>query len=214
MSSPPLASTRLAVLRMRCALCCAAVLLWLACAPAAQAFDRQAQTQRYQQWLADFERDLRQLAAVPDPTDADVERIFADTVVPSSRAVAFVRQLAAQPAGTVSGEIAYQGRARLLLGLLRQSVVAGDGGPYTDAPPGQAPQRLRAWYLHIDGGGQLERHFNDPDAYKPYRLPPDGTLARGVYPFLVFEDGPRLRLGAMTREYWDVVRFLDGLQHG
>lgn len=214
MSSPPLASTRLAVLRMRRALCCAAVLLWLTCAPAAQAFDRQAQTQRYQQWLTDFERDLRQLAAVPNPTDADVERIFADTVVPSSRAVAFVRQLAAQPAGTVSGEIAYQGRAHLLLGLLRQSVVAGDGGPYTDAPPGQAPLRLRAWYLHIDGGGQLERHFNDPDAYKPYRLPPDGTLARGVYPFLVFEDGPRLRLGAMTREYWDVVRFLDGLQHG
>ncbi|WZB73622.1 hypothetical protein WJ972_19450 [Achromobacter insuavis] len=33
----------------------------------AQAFDRQAQTQRYQQWLADFERDLRQLAAVPNP---------------------------------------------------------------------------------------------------------------------------------------------------
>lgn len=80
---------------------------------AAQAFARQAQTQRCQQWLTDFERDLRQLAAVPDPTDADVERIFADTVVPSSRAVAFVRQLAAQPAGTVSGEIAYQGRVFL-----------------------------------------------------------------------------------------------------
>ncbi|CUI69884.1 Uncharacterised protein [Achromobacter xylosoxidans] len=27
----------------------------------------------------------------------------------------------------------------------RQSVVAGDGGPYTDTPPGKAPLTLRAW---------------------------------------------------------------------
>ena len=214
MTSPSLALPRPATHRLRHALCCVAALLWLACAPAAQAFDRQAQTQRYQQWLGDFERDLRRLAATPNPTDADVERLFADTVVPSSRAVAFVRQLAAQPAGAVSGEIVFQGPTRLLLGLLRQSVVAGDGGPYTDTPPGKAPLQLRAWYLHIDGGGQLERYFNNPDAAKPYRLPPDGTLERGVYPFLVFDDGPRLRLGAMTREYWNVVRFVDDQQHG
>lgn len=214
MRLPTPTSTGSATPAQRLALCCLAALLWLACAPSAHAFDRQAQTQRYQQWLDDFERDLRALSGIANPTDADVERVFADTVVPSSRAVEFVRELAARPAGSVSGGIAFQGPARLLLGVLRQSVVAGDGGPYLDTPPGKAPLTLRAWYLHIDGGGKLERHFDDPEAYRPYHLPPDGTLERGVYPFLVFEDGPRLRLGAMTREYWNVVRFVDNQQHG
>lgn len=47
----------------------------------------------------------------------------------------------------------------------------------------------------MDGGGELERLFNAPKAYKPYRQPADGTQERGVYPFLVFEDGPRVLLG-------------------
>lgn len=200
--------------RWRAASCLAALLWGLALAPAAQAFDRQAQTQRYQQWVKDFEHDMLQLSAVRDPTDADVERLFANTVVPSSRAVAFVRQLAAQPPGSVSGGIAFRGRARLTLALLRQAVVAGDGGPYTDTPAGKAPLTLRAWYLHIDDGGRMERYFNDPASFKPYHLPPDGTLERDAYPFLIFEDGPRLRLGAMTREFWNAVLFLDNLQYG
>jgi hypothetical protein len=183
-------------------------------APTAQAFDRQAETQRYRQWVKDFEHDLTQLAAVRDPSDADIERLFANTVVPSSRAVAFVRQLAAQPGGSASGGIAFRGAARLTIGVLRQAVVAGDGGPYIDTPPGKPPLTLRAWYLHIDGGGRLERLFNDPERLKPYHLPPDGTLERDAYPFLVFDDGPRLRLGAITREFWDVVRFMDNAQHG
>lgn len=199
---------------LRMVQCMTILLCSLALAPAAHAFDHVAATQRYQQWVKDFENDLTQLAAVRDPSDADIERLFANTVVPSSRAVAFVRQLAAQPRGSVSGGIAFQGAARLTVGVLRQAVVAGDGGPYTDTPPGKPPLTLRAWYLHIDGGGRLERHFNDPDSFKPYHLPPDGTLERDAYPFLVFEDGPRLRLGAITREFWGVVRFLDNAQHG
>jgi len=200
--------------RPRTAACLTFMLCSLALAPAAHAFDHVAATQRYQQWVKDFENDLTQLAAVRNPSDADIERLFANTVVPSSRAVAFVRQLAAQPGGSVSGGIAFRGAARLTIGVLRQAVVAGDGGPYTDTPPGKASLTLRAWYLHIDGGGRLERLFNDPDRVKPYHLPPDGTLERDAYPFLVFEDGPRLRLGAITREFWDVVRFLDNAQHG
>ncbi|WZB73623.1 hypothetical protein WJ972_19455 [Achromobacter insuavis] len=102
-------------------------------------------------------------------------------MVPSSRAVTFVRQLAAQPAGTVSGRLPTRaGRACC-------SACCGNRwwratAAYTDTPPGKAPLQLRAWYLHIDGGGQLERHFNDPDAYKPYRLPPDGKLERDATP--------------------------------
>ncbi|WP_445657441.1 hypothetical protein [Achromobacter sp. NCFB-sbj8-Ac1-l] len=194
--------------------CMMILLCSLLLAPAAQAFDRQAETQRYRQWVKDFEHDLTQLAAVRDPSDADIERLFANTVVPSSRAVAFVRQLAAQPGGSASGGIAFRGAARLTIGVLRQAVVAGDGGPYIDTPPGKPPLTLRAWYLHIDGGGRLERLFNDPERLKPYHLPPDGTLERDAYPFLVFDDGPRLRLGAITREFWDVVRFMDNAQHG
>lgn len=180
----------------------------------AQAFDRQAQTQRFARWVSDFQRDFRKLDGVRNPTDADIERIFADTIVPGSRAVTFVRQMSEQPEGSTAGGIAFAGPRRLVLSVLRQAVVAGDGGPYTDAPPGKAPQQLRAWYLHIDGGGMLEPLFADREIYTDYRLPATGTLEREVYPFLLFQEGPTLRLGAITREFWAVIQYLDNKQHG
>ncbi|WP_144634299.1 hypothetical protein [Bordetella genomosp. 13] len=185
-----------------------------ACAPVAHAFDRQAQTERYARWVEDFQRDFRKLSGLRDPSDADIERLFADTIVPGSRAVDFVRLLSEQPEGSAAGGIAFQGPARLVFGVLRDAVVAGDGGLYTDQPKDRAPLQLRVWYLHIDGGGLLEPYFNDPEAFKPYGLPPEGTLTRHAYPFLLFEEGPRLRLGAITQEFWGVIRFLDNKQHG
>lgn len=198
----------------RYGLCVIAAVWWMIHAPAAQAFDRQAQTQRYLQWVQNFERDMQKLAQVRQPSDADIERLFATTIVPSSRAVSFVRELAQQEGTSVAGGVRYQGTADIAVALLKDAVVAGDGGLYTDHPPGQAELKLRVLYLHFDGAGRLERHFSDKELFPNYHLPADGKLERGAYPFLLFDDGPTLRLGAITPEFWDIVRFLSNSQFG
>lgn len=174
----------------------------------AEGFDRQASTQRYLQWLNDFERDFRRLRSVPQATSADVERVFAETLVPGSRAVVLVRELNALRQKDLSNR-----SGGLLIALMRGAVVAGDGGLYTDTPPDLEPKALRVWYLHVAGGDQLEPYFADPEVFKPYRLPENGVFERNVYPFLLFEDGPRLRLGAVPREFWNILRFLENLPY-
>lgn len=186
----------------------ALAMLVMATPARAEGFDRQTSTQRYRQWLDDFERDFRRLRSVPQATNADVERIFTDTLVPGSRAVVLVRKLNELRQNDLSNL-----SGGLLIALMRGAVVAGDGGTYTDTPPDLEPKVLRVWYLHVAGGEQLERYFADPEAFKPYRLPDNGTFERDVYPFLLFEDGPRLRLGAVPREFWNMLRFLENLPY-
>ncbi|QVQ28807.1 hypothetical protein [Achromobacter deleyi] len=180
----------------------------------AQVFDRQAENQRYQQWLRDFKQDLLRLRQSPDPKQADVDALFANTVVPGSRATGLVKELAAAKPGSTSGEIHFVGIQRVLLGALSDAVVAGDGGIYPDTQAAYQKDALRVRYMHVDGGGRLESHFSDPEVFKPYRLPASGVFARDAYPFLLFEerDG-KLRLGGVSREFWDLVRFMDALQY-
>jgi hypothetical protein len=180
----------------------------------AQDFDRQAENQRYQQWLRDFKQDLLRLRQSPDPTQADVDALFANTVVPGSRATGLVKELAAAKQGSTSGEIHFVGIQRVLLGALSDAVVAGDGGIYPDTQAAYQKDALRVRYMHVDGGGRLERHFSNPEVFKPYRLPAPGVFARDAYPFLLFEEhNGKLRLGGVSREFWDLVRFMDALQY-
>ena len=65
-------------------------------------------------------------------TNATGTRVVAG--VHSGNLYTFSTRTSMGTAGSVSGEIVFQGPARLLIGVLRQSVVAGDGGPYTDTP--------------------------------------------------------------------------------
>lgn len=186
----------------------------------AQAFDRHAENQRYRQWLREFQRDLARLRHAPDPSQADIDALFANTVVPGSRATALMRNLAAASPDSVGGGIPIAGLPRVFLLVLSDAVVAGDGGVYpdgaasTNAEASQRKDILRVRYMHVDGGGGLERHFSDPDHYKPYRLPAPGEYARDAYPFLLFEvrDG-KLRLGGVSREFWNLVMFMDAMQH-
>ncbi|WP_233461652.1 hypothetical protein [Achromobacter insolitus] len=68
--------------------------------------------------------------------------------------------------------------------------------------------------MHVDGDGRLEPYFNNPEVFKPYRLPQAGPLERNAYPFLLFEDRDgKLRLGGVSREFWDLVKFMDALQY-
>lgn len=197
--------------------------LWLAAAvvvmafqsaiAAAQPFDRHGENVRYQQWLSEFRQDLRRLQSA-DGQPRDINALFAGTVVPGSRAAALLEKLAtAQPGGT-SGEIHFVGIRRVFLAALSDAVVAGDGGIYPETQPAFQHPALRVIYAHVDGGGRLERYFNDPEVFKPYRLPAPGVFARNAYPFLLFEerDG-KLRLGGVSKEFWDLVTFMDALQY-
>lgn len=180
----------------------------------AQAFDRQAENQHYRQWLGDFKQDLLRLRRSPDPKQADIDALFANTIVPGSRATGLVKELAAAKTGSTSGEIHFAGIQRVFLAALSDAVVAGDGGVYPDTQAAYQKDALRVRYMHVDGGGRLERHFSNPEVFTPYRLPDPGVFARDAYPFLLFEvrDG-KLRLGGVSKEFWDLVKFIDALQY-
>ncbi|KQZ98144.1 hypothetical protein ASD71_22935 [Achromobacter sp. Root565] len=198
--------------------------LWLAAAAAlmafqsaiaaAQPFDRHAENVRYQQWLGEFRQDLLGLRQSADAQPGDINTLFAGTVVPGSRATALLEKLAAAPSGGTSGEIHFVGIRRVFLAALSDAVVAGDGGIYPETQTAFQQPALRVRYVHVDGGGRLERYFDDPEVFKPYRLPESGVFARNAYPFLLFEerDG-KLRLGGVSKEFWDLVTFMDALQY-
>lgn len=180
----------------------------------AQPFDLHAENIRYQQWLGEFRQDLLRLRQSPDARQADIDALFARTVVPGSRATALLERLAGANPGGTSGEIHFVGIQRVFLAALSDAVVAGDGGVYPETQAAYQQTALRVRYLHVDGGGRLERYFNDPEVFDPYRLPDPGVLTRGAYPFLLFEerDG-KLRLGGVSKEFWDLVTFMDALQY-
>ncbi|MDF3848927.1 hypothetical protein [Achromobacter denitrificans] len=179
-------------------------------------FDRKAENLRYRQWLAGFKQDLSRLRRLADPGAADLDSLFAGTLVPGSRATRLVGELAQASAGASSGSARDGGIERAFLAALSDAVVAGDGGDYPQTETGsrRPPQPLRVRYMHVDGGGRLERYFNDPEIFKPYRLPAPGVLTRDAYPFLLFETREgHLRLGGVSREFWELVRFMDGLSY-
>jgi hypothetical protein len=183
-------------------------------AAGAQSFDRHAENLRYRQWLAEFQKDMQRLRQEPDPGKADLDGLFSGTLVPGSRATRLVRELAQAPRGSASGGIRYAGIERVFLAALSDAVVAGDGGSFPDTRADGVQQPLRVRYMHVDGGGRLERYFDNPEIFTPYRLPEPGTLARDAYPFLLFEerDG-KLRLGGVSKEFWELVKFMDALQY-
>lgn len=201
-----LQQTRLLLLAFLLSLCCGAA--------AAQPFDLQAENARYRQWLADFRADLLRLRQSPDPAAADIDSLFARTIVPGSRATQLVKTLGEAPGDSTSGEIHFAGFARVFLAALADSVVAGDGGDFPETQAKYQKHVLRVRYMHVDGDGRLEPYFNNPEVFKPYRLPQAGTLERNAYPFLLFEDRDgKLRLGGVSREFWDLVKFMDALQY-
>lgn len=195
----------------------AALMAFQSAIAAPQPFDRHAENMRYQQWLGEFRQDLLRLRQSADTQPQDIDALFAGTVVPGSRATALLEKLAAaDPGGTggTSGEIHFMGIRRVFLAALSDAIVAGDGGIYPETQTAFQHPALRVRYVHVDGGGRLERYFNDPEVFRPYRLPEPGVFARNAYPFLLFEEREgKLRLGGVSKEFWDLVTFLDALQY-
>ncbi|KAG1250065.1 hypothetical protein G6F68_013005 [Rhizopus microsporus] len=135
---------------------------------------------------------------MPDRENADVDKLFAGTLVPGSRASQVVKELARAQGDTTHGEIRFVGIQRVFMAALSNSVVAGDGGVYPETQAAFKQQTLRVRYMHVDGGGRLENYFNNPEIFKPYRLPDPGVLTRDAYPFRLFEDAQgKLRLGGL-----------------
>ncbi|MBB1592618.1 hypothetical protein [Achromobacter sp. UMC46] len=194
------------------ALLCLATLY--AGASRAESFDRELENQRYRQWLHDFRQDFQKLRQSPGRADADVDALFANTLVPGSRASQLVKEVARAQGDSTHGEIRFVGIQRVFMAALANAVVAGDGGVYPETQAAFKQQTLRVRYMHVDGGGRLESYFNNPEVFKPYRLPDPGVLTRDAYPFLLFEDAQgKLRLGGVSKEFWDLVKHMDAQQY-
>ncbi|MGU7770580.1 hypothetical protein ACV229_10415 [Burkholderia sp. MR1-5-21] len=198
-------------------------LAWLAILLSAQpafagAFDRAAEAQRYRAWLTQFEADfatLQQRSASGKPvTDDEFEQIFAKSVVPKSRAIPLLKTVAAQTGVSAGAGFAVAGAGALFFDVLRESVPAGEGGIYPETDAKIAARDLSVWYMHIGAAGETaDDYFNDPKRFKPYHLPPPGTLERNAYPFLLMDDRHgALRLGGVSAEFWNLIATFHGTQ--
>ncbi|MCD0495643.1 hypothetical protein LP085_02155 [Achromobacter sp. MY14] len=176
---------------------------------ATQDFNRAAELARYRAWLKDFTQDLDRLSATRRSlSDAQLDEMFARTVVPGSRAAGFIRQSFARRAKDGS-YISQTGPRRVFLGVLESGIPAGQGGLYPETDPALDVGDLTVWYLHVDVGDMTNTYLLSPDHFTPYRLPPPGKLERKAYPFLLMQtDQGALRLGGVSSELWGLIVYL------
>jgi hypothetical protein len=176
---------------------------------APQEFNRAAELARYRSWLKDFTQDLDRLSATRRPlSDAQLDEMFARTVVPGSRAAGFIRQTFARR-GTDGTYTAQTGPRRVLLGVLNSGIPAGQGGRYPETDPALDVADLTVWYLHVDVGDMTNTYLLSGEHFTPYRLPPPGKLERKAYPFLLMQtDHGALRLGGVSSELWGLIVYL------
>lgn len=175
----------------------------------AQDFNRAAELKRYRAWLHDFTQDLDTLAASRRPlTDAQLDAMFARTVVPGSRGASFIRQTFASR-GSDGAYFPQPGPRALFLGVLESGIPAGQGGLYPETAPTLDAVPLTVWYLHVDVGDMANTYLLSSKHFTPYRLPPAGKLERNAYPFLLMDtrDGG-LRLGGVSSELWGLIVYL------
>lgn len=190
----------------------------------AHAYDRVQAGERYRRWCEVLESNLQTLSAhLPlgeKATPEDVAHRCARSVVPGSRAATnlsdWLNLSRREREFGLSGPRGSSGPMVAIKRLLTQSLPAGDGGLFPEPSGSPYPDRtLRVWYVHVEGGERLERYFADPDRFNPYRLPPEGTLERKAYPFLLFEErGNQLRLGGFSTEWIGAAEFARSLQFG
>ncbi|MFY3139782.1 hypothetical protein ACOTFI_24105 [Achromobacter xylosoxidans] len=183
--------------------------LMLAGNACAQQFDRVAELARYRAWLTVFKHDLLQLSEARRAlSGAELDAMFARSVVPGSRGAAFVRQTFTRPAaeGAFSP---FHGPRRVLMAVLDSAIPAGQGGRYPESDPALDGTDLTVWYLHVDVGDMANTYLLSEEHFKPYRLPPAGTLERDAYPFVLMDTrGATPRLGGISAELWGLIAYL------
>ncbi len=187
----------------------------------ASAFNRSAAQKQYQAWLKQLDADLRladdQVELGQTVTMEDIGRWCVKSVVPGSRgAQNFSEFLNLLRQSNQSYDSRRGSFLTLALRLLENSVPAGQGGVYPEKPGSPfAHQTMTVWYMHINGGERLQRHFDNPNEFSPYGLPPEGEFRGKAYPFLLFEQQEReapLRFGSFGREWWNVLKFIGDQQ--
>lgn len=174
-----------------------------------QEFDRAAELVRYRAWLTDFKQDLNRLSASRRPlSEAELDAMFARTVVPGSRGAAFIRQSFARRGGD-GAYFPQTGPRAVFLGVLDSGIPAGQGGVYPETDPALNVADLTVWYLHVDVGDMTNTYLLSDKHFTPYRLPPPGKLERNAYPFLLMDThGGALRLGGVSSELWGLIAYL------
>jgi hypothetical protein len=210
--APPAASW---VRRWLAAWLCVGCLAFLLAGNAwSQEFNRAAELVRYRAWLTDFKQDLDRLSASRRPlSEAELDAMFARTVVPGSRAAGFIRQSFARR-GSDGAYLPQPGPRAVFLGVLDSGIPAGQGGVYPEADPALKVADLTVWYLHVDVGDMTNTYLLSDKHFTPYRLPPPGKLERNAYPFLLMDThGGALRLGGVSSELWGLVAYLHNAAH-
>ncbi|MBK9992026.1 MAG: hypothetical protein IPP19_15210 [Verrucomicrobia bacterium] len=199
-----------------------ACLAGLSCVSKAEAaFDRSVASERYRAWYARLQADIatvvKQVPAGQQITAADVARLCESSVVPGSRGASnladWLNQSRKSPSHSVSGEIVLIGKFLVLMHLFEQATPVGEGGLFSEPPGNGFPDRsLQVIYMETKGCDGLDS-VAVSELFKPYHLPPDGTLERDVYPFLLFEEKDGLlRYGGMGREWRAVFQRIYSMQ--
>lgn len=175
----------------------------------AQEFNRAAELARYRTWLSAFKQDLDQLSAMPGPlSQAQLEAMFARTVVPGSRGAGFIRQAFTQR-GSEGAYFPKSGPRAVLMAVLDGAIPAGQGGLYPETDAALNVADLTVWYLHVDVGDMTNTYLLSGEHFTPYRLPPPGKLERNAYPFLLMDTrDDALRLGGISSELWGLIAYL------
>ncbi|CAB3650695.1 hypothetical protein LMG3458_00049 [Achromobacter deleyi] len=175
----------------------------------AQGFDRAAELQRYRAWMQHFTQDLDTLAATRAAlTGPQLDALFARSVVPGSRASAFIRQAFTRPAGD-HAYLPVHGAQNVVVAVLNSAIPAGEGGLYPETEPDLQGQDLTVWYLHVDVGNMTNTYLESSGNFTPYRLPPAGKLERNAFPFVLMDTrGDTLRLGGVSRELAGLMAYL------
>lgn len=177
---------------------------------------------RYRSWLAQFESDLARLSKnLNESADLSAEQIAivcTRSVAPDSRAAAMVKEWLTDIADqrrSGHGANRYAGVGAIAMLLLKDSVPAGYGGQFQEAPESHFPSnRFSVWYMHITGPEALQAYFDDKAQFPSYKLPPNGMLKRHAYPFLLFEDtGSALRLAGIGSEWMGAAVYLARRQY-
>jgi len=205
--APPAASC---VRRWLAAWLCLSCLTFLPAGNAwSQEFNRAAELVRYRAWLTDFKQDLERFSTSRRPlSETELDAMFARSVVPGSRAAAFVRQRFARR-GDDGAYFPQMGPRAIFLGVLDSGIPAGQGGLYPETDLALNAADLTVWYLHVDVGDMTNTYLLSDKHFTPYRLPPPGKLERNAYPFLLMDThAGALRLGGVSSELWGLIVYL------
>ena len=187
------------------------------CHAGAPNWDERAASKKYASWVKDWAKLWRPVLR-GDPLSNDDR--WAALVAPQSRAFYTLVQLRQDEESVVrSLGVTVKGppKATLVRHFVDWMLKARPvrfGGIYPESDARMAGLCAEIWYVQLPG---VEARLASPGMRtplpEPYVLPPEGTLQRGAYPFLTFQQDPKgLQLAGISREFLQMIWWLEGGQ--